>query len=197
MKKQRLISVGVVLLCAAVGAILYAAWDIYSYSRISEPIRADAAVVLGAAAWGDRPSPVFGERIDHAVDLYKQGYVDKIVFTGGQGDRDEPAESVVARQYAAGLGVPQEDILVEMQSRTTGENLYYAYQLASKEGLTTFLIVSDPLHMRRAVRIARDMGMDAHSSPTPTTRYQSTGSQLRFLARETFFYLKYLILRLG
>lgn len=195
MKKRRLISIGVGLLCAVLGAILYAAWDIYSYSRTSEPIRADAAVVLGAAAWGDQPSPVFGERINHAVDLYKQGYVDRIVFTGGQGDLDEPAESVVARQYATGQGVPQEDILVEMQSRTTRENLHYAYQLASKEGLKTFLIVSDPLHMKRAMRIARDMGMDAHSSPTPTTRYQSAGSQFRFLARETYFYLKYLILR--
>lgn len=187
--------VALALLLGMLGLIVYAAVDILAYSRVSELGRADAAIVLGAAAWGDQPSPVFRERINHAVELYKNGFIAKVIFTGGQGGRDEPAESVVATRYAVGLGVSDDDILIETRSHTTRENLYYAQQVAAGHGLDTFLIVSDPLHMRRAMRIAQDMGLEVHSSPTPTSRYQSPGSQARFLARETYFYIKYVIVR--
>jgi uncharacterized SAM-binding protein YcdF (DUF218 family) len=76
-----------------------------------------------------------------------------------------------------------------------GENLYYAQQIAWQNGLTRIFIVSDPLHLKRAVLIAQDLGMDAYPAPTPTTRYQSLSSQLSFLVRETYYYTAYLIQR--
>ncbi len=181
------------LLALVMVGISLTAWQIHAYSRRSAILHADAAIVLGAALWGEEPSPVFRERIRHAVALYHLGYVDKIIFTGGQGSANEPAEAIVGQRYAIARRVPGEDILVEMQSRTTEQSLTQARDLARKHHLETCLLVSDPLHMRRATRIARDLGMCVHPSPTPTTMVRSRMSKLRFLIRETRLYLLYLV----
>jgi uncharacterized SAM-binding protein YcdF (DUF218 family) len=121
--------------------------------------------------------------------------VRKLIFTGGQGNQDEPAESVAARQYARQSGVPAGDILIEDKSHTTQENLLHAKQVTDAHGLNKVLIVSDPLHMKRAMVMARDIGMEAYPSPTTTTRYQSVKSQAGLLAYETYYYLGYLLHR--
>ncbi len=181
------------LLLGILMTVNYLAWSIYAYANTSTPAQADAAIVLGAAAWGERPSPVFRERINHALELYRTGQVGKLIFTGGQADASEPAEAVVAQRYALERGIPEDDILIETRSHSTRENLYYAHRVAQRHNLTRLLIVSDPFHLKRAVLIAQDLGMDAYPSPTPTTRYRSWPSQLSFLARETYFYGAYLI----
>jgi uncharacterized SAM-binding protein YcdF (DUF218 family) len=168
---------------------------IYSYRTTISNEPADAAIVLGAAVWGDDVSPVFKERINHAVELRRTGKVRKIIFTGGQGNRDELTESSAARQYAIQEGVSPADILVEESSHTTYENLVFAREVAFARGLKRVLIVSDPLHMRRAVTMAIDLGLDAYPSPTPTTRYQGGAKQLGLLAHETYYYIGYLIRR--
>lgn len=185
---------GLVSMCLT--AIAYSAWSIYNYSSYSKNIQVDAVIVLGAAAWGNQPSPVFRERLNHAIALYRAGNVKTLIFTGGQGDRDQPAESIVGKYYALEQGVPEKNILTETRSRTTQQNLYYSNQVATAHHLRRFLIVSDPLHMKRSLLMARDMGMDAYPSATPTTRYKSLSSQLRFLARETYFYLVYLLFKI-
>ena len=168
---------------------------IYSYSSKRSDGPADAAIVLGAAVWGSQVSPVFKERINHAIDLYQNHKVRKLIFTGGQGDSNEPAESAAAQQYALQRGVPATDILIERKSQTTYENILYAKQIADANGLHKVLIVSDPLHMKRAVTIATDMGLAAEPSPTPTTMYQGLRSQARLLAHETYYYIGYLLRR--
>jgi uncharacterized SAM-binding protein YcdF (DUF218 family) len=165
---------------------------LYSHEQCSSP--ADAAIVLGAAVWDGRPSPVFEERIKHALDLYRADQVRRIVFTGGVGLGDQLAESQVARAYALARGIPAGVILYETRSRTTRENLQEAVQLLGGRGAEV-LIVSDPLHMRRAVTIARDLGLKACSSPTPTSRYRTWRSKLGFLLRETCYYASYLLRR--
>jgi uncharacterized SAM-binding protein YcdF (DUF218 family) len=195
LRKKKLIRAVLVCTSAIIVVTGCVAWSIYAYSDNSETVQADAAIVLGAEVWGEQPSPVFRERINHAINLYNDGYIHKIIFTGGKGDDDGLAEAIVAQRYAVERAVPEADILIETRSRTTEQNLYYASQVASNQRLTRFLIVSDPLHMKRAMLLARDMGMNVHPSPTPTTMYQSLGTQLRFLARETYFYLTYLLRR--
>jgi uncharacterized SAM-binding protein YcdF (DUF218 family) len=195
LRKKKLIRAAWICTSAIIVVVGCVAWSIYAYSDNSEAIQADAAIVLGAEVWDERPSPVFRERINHAINLYNDGYIHKIIFTGGQGDGDGLAEAIVAQRYAVEHAVHEADILIETRSRTTEQNLYYASQIASDQHLTRFLIVSDPLHMKRAMLLARDMGMDVYPSPTPTTMYQSSSTQLRFLARETYFYLTYLLRR--
>lgn len=157
---------------------------------------ADTAVVLSAAIYGARPSPVFEERIKHAIDLYRERRVRRILFTGGVGERDVRAEAAVARAYALARGVPPEAILCEAGSRTTFENLLAARTLLGAEGgRQRLLLVSDPLHMARALAMARELGLDAAPAPTPTTRFRSTRSRLRFLLRESYYLAGYLAQR--
>lgn len=176
--------------------ILYVSIGIYSYGNINEIRKADAAVVLGAAAWGDKPSPVFEERIRHGIWLYKNGYVDKIIFTGGKGENATISESSVAKSYAIENSVPEKDIYIEEESKITQENIMYASNIAKENNISTVLLVSDPLHMKRAMLMTRDYGLEAYSSPTPTTLYQTTKSKLMFLSREVFYYIGYQIYRI-
>lgn len=173
--------------------LLYPAVRILYFSSDAAPGKADAAIVLGAASFGEAPSPVFRERINYAVRLYRRGMVKKIIFTGARDSADEPAASAVASRYAAHCGVPRQDILTEDSSATTEENLSFARDLAAARGLKTFYIVSDPLHMMRAMAMAEDLSMIARPAPTPTTRYRSLGRRARFLAREVYYYDAYML----
>jgi uncharacterized SAM-binding protein YcdF (DUF218 family) len=193
--RKRLGRVLLIIIAALLLTIIATAVRIYSYGSVPADTQADAAVVLGAAVWSQNVSPVFRERINHAVDLYRRGKVRKVIFTGGQGNANEPTEAAAARSYAQANGIPIQDILVEQKSHTTYENIVNAKRLADANQLKTVLLVSDPLHMKRAVTMARDVGLNAYPSPTPTTRYVGWRTQLPELVRETFYYLGYLIAR--
>lgn len=169
--------------------------SIVSYSGQSDAIASDAAIVLGAAVSNGSPTPVFEQRIAHGVNLYHGGMVRALILTGGVGAGDSLAESEVARDYCLAHGVPAEALFVETQSRSTSENLLQACAIAEEIGARRVLVVSDPLHELRAITIARDLGLDAYPSPTPTSRYVGIAKQARFLARETYFYSRYLLHR--
>ena len=168
---------------------------IYSYRNAGPDAPADAAVVLGAAVWGAEVSPVFRERINHGIDLYRKGSVGRLIFTGGRGNSGEPTEASAARRYALQRGVPARDILIEEKSHNTYENILYAKEVADAQGVRRVLIVSDPLHMKRAVAMAGDVGLSAEPSPTPSTRYRGWQSQVGLLASETYYYIGYLLSR--
>jgi uncharacterized SAM-binding protein YcdF (DUF218 family) len=189
------LKVPIVTFCIIVLTVGAIALRIYSYRNNSSDMQTDAAVVLGAAVWGTQVSPVFGERINHAIDLYKAGKVNKLIFTGGAGDSYELSESAAARDYAISRGVPSQDILIEEKSHTTYENILYAKEVADAAGLKKVLIVSDPLHMKRAVKMSRDVGFEAYPSPTPTTRFKSVQKQAGLLAHETYYYIGYWLRR--
>ena len=180
------------VMLVAVGLV---AARVYTYSNARSEASADAAVVLGAAVWGADVSPVFRERINHGIDLYRKGRVRKLIFTGGRGNSGEQTESAAARRYALRSGVPAADILIEEESHNTYENILYAKRLADARGVRRVLIVSDPLHMKRAVEMAGDVGLAAEPSPTPSTMYRGLRSQAGLLASETYYYIGYLLSR--
>ncbi|ANY75977.1 multidrug MFS transporter [Paenibacillus ihbetae] len=186
----------IVLSAAAVimAYVVYAGVVIWTFGAKAEPVKSDAAIVLGAAVWDGKPSPVFQGRIDHALWLYEHQYVDKLIFTGGRGSALESAESEVARDYALARGVPEADIMIETASKITEENLSYAQAAGEREGLSTYLIVSDPLHMKRAMTMAEDYGMIAYPSPTDRSAYRTLRSKIPFLLREMFYYTGYVVL---
>ncbi|HEX9940208.1 MAG TPA: YdcF family protein [Longimicrobium sp.] len=181
--------------CAIVLWCMMLVWQITAYARRHDPAPADVAIVLGAAVRDTEPSPVFAARIEHAVALYHGGRVKRLVFTGGVGAGDRLAEAEVGRRVAIAAGVPESRIAVETRSTITYENLREARALLSSQAAPRVLIVSDPLHMRRAVTMARDLGLDAHPAPTPTSRYRSWRSKAPFVSREVYFYTLYLLQR--
>lgn len=181
------------LVGAAFVTALVLGLDILVYASRSESGPADAAIVLGAAVAGDEPTPVFEERLRHAVSLYETAQVPLLVMTGGKAPGDTLAESEAGRACALAHGVPPDAIVIETDSHTTEENFIYARPLLAGAGAERVLVVSDPLHMRRAMRMAEDIGLDAHPSPTPTSRYRTLSTQIPMLAREIWFTLHYLV----
>ena len=185
----------VFLLAALLIYIALTTAGIVSFSTKDETRSADAAIVLGASVYENSPSPVFSERINHAIDLYSDGYVDVLIMTGGTGKGNARSEADIAREYAEQRGIPAEAIYAEEESRVTYENRRNAKKLMDGQGWDTALVVSDPLHMKRAMLYAKDLGMDAYSSPTPTTLYRSWKTKLPFLMREEFYYAGYRLIR--
>ncbi len=165
--------------------------DIWQFGTIDQATKADCIIILGSAIEDDRPSPVFEKRIQHGIQLHKKGFASTIIFTGGIGDRERYSESLVAQNYAIENGIPASQILIEEQSRTTQQNLAEAQAIMQQRQFKSAIIVSDPLHMKRSILMAQDLGMTVFSSPTPTSMYRSWKPQTEFLMRELYFWHHY------
>ncbi|MDM1297707.1 YdcF family protein [Empedobacter falsenii] len=174
---------------------IYNLISIYTFSSKDETQESDVAIVLGAGIWKDKPSPIFKERINHSIWLYKNGYVKKIIFTGGKAEGKQYSEAEVAKEYAIQQNMNENDIYIEEKSTITDENLKYAKPIMDSFNYKTALIVSDPLHMKRAMILTKDNHIEGFSSPTKTTKIVSTKEKLKFIFRENLFYSLYLIYR--
>ncbi|MBQ3519266.1 MAG: YdcF family protein [Clostridia bacterium] len=190
---KKIISVAV---CVVILFLTFTAVSIVNYGKNDHKTQADVAIVLGAAASDEGVSPVFRERINHGIWLYENEFVDYLIFTGGMGEGNAKSDALIAKEYALSQGVPADVILIEEKSTITEENLENAKEIMDENGLRTAIIVSDPLHMKRAMLMAKDYGIDGYSSPTPTTMYRSIKAQFPFLVREEFFYIGYCIVRI-
>lgn len=165
-------SAGRVLIGGLLGLVLVAAWTgfrIQQQGSSDEQQPADAIVVLGAAQYNGRPSPVLEARISHAVDLFTAGVAPLLVVTGGKAVGDRTTEASVARAWAEDHGVPASAILAEDRGRTTLESLEAVAELLRARKLTSAVFVSDRTHMLRVLRIATDQGVTAWGSPTTTS----------------------------
>ncbi|WP_035611584.1 YdcF family protein [Haloferula sp. BvORR071] len=176
----------VLILAAAVLAGI-SAWRIASYAPLVTAGHYDCAIVLGAALVNDEPSPVFEGRLEHALELYRQGRVGTLLLTGGRATPTAHAESECALRYLTELGVPQDRIRIEDRSHTTHENLIEAKRVMQENSWSNAVIVSDPYHLSRAMMMAKDLQLHAVASGTPTSRYRSWISKAPFLAREVLF----------
>jgi uncharacterized SAM-binding protein YcdF (DUF218 family) len=165
------------LLAALVVCVLAFGWAtfrIWQTGNRDDRPNADAIVVLGAAQYDGRPSPVFRARLDHAVGLYEAGVARYLVVTGGKAQGDRTTEAAAARAFALARGVPATDILVEDRGRTTLESLHAVAVLLRDHELSSAVFVSDRTHMLRVLRIARDEGIAAYGSPTATSPTDAT-----------------------
>jgi uncharacterized SAM-binding protein YcdF (DUF218 family) len=144
------------------GAVLL--WSSFDYARPSESI-----VVLGAAQYDGRPSPVLKARLDHAMDLWDRHLAGVLIFTGGRGAGDTTSEAAVGRAYARRHGVPEGLILLEAQGRTTRESMKGVARILGDRGLKTAILVSDPFHMLRLWILGRRFGFTPYTSPTRTS----------------------------
>lgn len=166
---QIVLQVGVAALLGSVALVAYMAVQIDERGKLDERQAVDAIVVLGAAQFNGRPSDVFQARLEHAVELWKEGWADWFVVTGGKLPDDRTTEADVARAWAVANGVPPGRILAEDRGRTTLESLEAVRAIFRDEDLHTALFVSDETHMLRVLRMANDLGIEGYSSPTRTS----------------------------
>jgi uncharacterized SAM-binding protein YcdF (DUF218 family) len=138
--------------------------------------KADAIVVLGAAQWDGKPSPVLRARVDHAIALWRRGMAPVLVMTGGQAPGDTTSEAAVERRYAMSHGVPSDAIRTEARSRNTSESLRNVAAMLPGESRNVIL-VSDGFHMLRLSILARRFGLRPQTSPTPTSPIHANREQ--------------------
>jgi uncharacterized SAM-binding protein YcdF (DUF218 family) len=148
---------------------------------------ADAIIVLGAAQYNGRPSPVLKARLDHALALYRQGLAPRIVVTGGVGKGDTLSEGEVALRYAMGQSIPDSAILVDRAGETSAQSMAAAAELLHARGLSTALIVSDAYHMLRLELLARRFGIRPYRAPAPETTPNRTHVRRYYLRESVFF----------
>jgi len=138
---------------------------------------ASAIVVLGAAQYVGRPSPVLRARLDHAIDLWRRKLAPVIIVTGGTGQGDTTSEAAVSRRYAIRQGVPSPVILMETEGRTTSQSMEGVAALMAQRHRRDVLLVSDPFHMLRLTILARRHGLIPYASPTPTSPIAANPSE--------------------
>ena len=153
--------------------------------------KADAIIVMGAAQFNGRPSPVYRARLDHAIELYRQKRAGHLLFTGGKAPGDTYTEASAGRLYALKAGVPDSAILEERQGRTTYQSLQASKAILENNGLKSAILVSDPFHAFRSQRIASDLGINAFVSPAQNTKVQSPAVRAKFALREVYCYTIY------
>ena len=161
-------------LLGAVALLIIAMWtvtvvEIVLTGRRDEARPARAIVVLGAAQYVGRPSPVLRARLDHAITLWRGGLAPRLIVTGGRGDGDTTSEAAVSRRYALRRGVPDSAIVLENTGRTTRESLRGVAAIMSDQPNRDVILVSDPFHMLRLAILARRFGLEPITSPTRTS----------------------------
>lgn len=149
-------------LCS-VGAVL--TWALQDDAR-----KADAIIVMGAAQYQGKPSPVLRARLDHALGLWQRGLASWVILTGGIGEGDTVSEAAASRVYMMSRGVPDSAILLEHDGRTSAQSLHAAVDLLRARGLGTAMVVSDPFHMLRLEILGRRYGIDPYTSPALPAR---------------------------
>jgi uncharacterized SAM-binding protein YcdF (DUF218 family) len=153
----------------AFGLWVLSAASVLLWSSRDEAQPAQAIVVLGAAQYAGRPSPVLKARLDHALNLWNRHLANLLILTGGTGAGDTTSEAAVGRTYARKHGVPDSAILVENEGRTTSESMRAVAGILEVRGLQSALLVSDPFHMLRLRILARRFGFTPYTSPTQTS----------------------------
>jgi uncharacterized SAM-binding protein YcdF (DUF218 family) len=126
----------------------------------------DAIVVLGAAQYNGRPSPVLRARLNHALHLYREGHAPRIIVTGGVGRGDTTSEATVGRRFLVTRGVSPDAVIVQAQGHSTQASMTAVGEWLEQQGLRRVLLVSDPFHMFRLRMEARRTNLEAYTSPT-------------------------------
>jgi len=158
-------------------------------------IKSDSIIVLGAKSIKDgRSNPCLIARVEHAVDLYKNGMAKKIILSGGTDKEDGVNEAETMQKIALDLGVKQEDIILEKNSTSTYENILFSKKIMSENGLKTSIIVTEPFHSPRAGLIAQKLNVNHSISPAKKSACWKPFNYISFnILREPFAILEYLI----
>lgn len=171
-------AIGVSLAVLVLSSVAYLAGvigQIRRQSTLDEARAADVILVLGAAEYRGRPSPVFRARLDHALDLYRRGLAPRILTTGGAGGDPVFTEGGVGRSYLVEQGVPSEAIIVEPEADSTVHSTIAAAEIMDRMGLNSCVLVSDGYHIFRAKQMLATRGLQVYGSPRPSTPREGLG----------------------
>ena len=182
--------VAVTLFGAYFSVIFY---QVRQHAYLDESRPADAIVVLGAAQYRGRPSPVLQARLDHALGLYKQRLAPRIITTGGHGVGAKFTEGDVSREYLSEHGVPAEFITAETEGQTTMQSAAAVAEIMDRMELKSCIVVSDGYHIHRIKRMLEARGVTVYGSPR-TPGGDSSWTRGKYYAREA---LGYILWRLG
>jgi uncharacterized SAM-binding protein YcdF (DUF218 family) len=191
MKRPLLIAVvgiGVLALAGASLQVASVARQIRLQSTVDEARPADVIVVLGAAEYRGRPSPVLEARLNHALFLYLQNLAPRILTTGGKGGDPNFTEGEVAHAYLARHGVPSESILVESEGETTVQSIAAAAEIMRRMNLRSCIVVSDGYHIYRVKKLLETQGMQVYGSPRPADRPPSAWEERWLYTRQALAY---------
>ena len=162
-------------------AVNYRAISKQSY--IDEARAADVIVVLGAAEYAGKPSPVFKARLDHALSLYNKGLAPLMIVTGGHGGDAVHTEGTVGRDYLRANGVPEKSLIAETTSDDTSDSAERVANIMRANNLKSCIAVSDGYHLYRVKRLMAEEGIVAYASPRPVAKQpgftQRLGANLR------------------
>ncbi|HYX80372.1 MAG TPA: YdcF family protein [Actinomycetota bacterium] len=179
---------------AAVGVVVgtgIAVWRAAHIDAASHVDHADAIVVLGAAQYDGRPSPVFAGRLEHGALLYREGRAPTVLVLGGSRPGDVSTEADAGASYLEQQGVAAKDVVPIPEGNTTLESLRAAAAYMRGHDLRSAFLVSDPWHNLRIERMASDLGIVGYASATWHSAARSEGTRLDGYVRETFAYLYY------
>lgn len=172
----------VLVLALVVGGTMVRVWQV---ARIDDRTPADVVVVLGAAQYDGEPSSVLGARLDHAARLWRTGVAPVIVTVGGRQAGDNFTEAQAGKDYLVSYGIPEQAVIEVDEGNDTLGSVRAVSDAATRHGWSTMVLVSDPWHSQRARTMARDLGMDAWTSPTRSGPVVQTRQvQARYILRE-------------
>ena len=174
---------GLLVLVAAVLYVGITFVQVWNASNQAHQDPAQAIIVLGAAQYDGTPSPVLKARLEHAIELYRDGVANTIVVTGGKQPGDRFTEAAASYAYLRQADIPEERILREEQGANTWAQLAAATRVLRERGMSSAVLVSDDYHAYRLDRIAHEIGLDAQVSPVDPNL--SLGGEARAMAKET------------
>lgn len=185
-----------VLLAAVVAIVVLTVVQVWQVGHTDERPSSDAIVVLGAAQFDGRPSPVLQRRLDHAHALYRQGVAPAIVTVGGRQPGDRFTEAEAGARWLTDQGVPHGDVVEVRSGADTWQSMQDLAQVYLEQGWTSAVLVTDPAHSLRARTMARDLGIEAYASAAEVSPGEADIEELdaagaEYVARETFALLLY------
>ncbi|GGE09145.1 hypothetical protein GCM10011571_08110 [Marinithermofilum abyssi] len=148
------------------GVLFLSLWKLvsrYDHGDYTKKKR-QAAIILGAALNGTEPSPALLERLDHAEQLYREGWVTRLILSGGSPNRQDSEASVMKKSLIQ-RGIPEEALLLEDQSTNTAENLLLTRKVMEQHDITDAYLVTHDYHMFRALGYAKRAGLDLAPAP--------------------------------
>lgn len=178
--KRTLAGLLILLSILLLGYLFFVAREIERQSTINEAQPADVIIVLGAAEYRGKPSPVLQARLNHALLLFLRGLAPYILTTGGAGGDPNFTEGEVGRAYLIRHGVRSEAIIAEPEGATTAQSLDAAAETMHRMNLHSCIVVSDGYHIYRVKRLLQARGVRVYGSPRPAAGSLSP-MQLRWL----------------